>query len=622
MDQTPNGHVEHRPLFERERFVRKLSIHRRHNVSKKVLRLFAARCLLVVILTPGVMAAVGAIIDRQVFGEKQNPHFHVQYLAYSSLLAVPFILLRWTYDGGRYVKTMEFAIYILHTVGFAVAYPSVLLAGEEVYLAVEHADNVLSVDGEFNRIHDVNATFDWLDKLALRIFNSSLLAEKGSRQLSGRMVLAASIRIRQNRVKTSPCKGELFEVGLVGIEQGCYPPFSSNSEMTSPFSDLNSTFTDLPFKTFSGSVNPRDVITETRLGRFPLAGYWIFLPLDATYDDVRLQLEAMRRANWIDSHTKFFNVEFTLFFPDMEPVMWGIVHYGIDVSQNGRLVPNPPLRVFNPVPKTEPLLTRFSAPDGSPIRGLRALSFLARLIQRTYAERILNGTIGSLPVDITLPAGDGPECIIVTGKEFFIPFYLGMFTATIYMFCIHCIQVVHDWRSYLKHMFTYAELAWMAMLIGSWVLRLASTAVLPCTMNLVAQNPLAGTETLEDVARTSIAVRFELQAGAVFWQESRNFLGLAFFLHLLIFLKFLVHFTDLGTVVRTLQAAGTELASFSISFLVIFMAFVTMFYTLFSLQTVEFSSFLRSVSSLWLGMLGELQVTDQMWTRKEWLFPW
>ena len=48
---------------------------------------------------------------------------------------------------------------------------------------------------------------------------------------------------------------------------------------------------------------------------------------------------------------------------------------------------------------------------------------------------------------------------------------------------------------------------------------------------------------------------------------------------------------------------------------------MTMFYTIFSMQVKEFSTLLRSISSLWLGMLGELSMTDELWAAKEWAVP-
>eukprot|EP00117_Sycon_ciliatum_P036287 scpid36892/ scgid27337/ len=51
------------------------------------------------------------------------------------------------------------------------------------------------------------------------------------------------------------------------------------------------------------------------------------------------------------------------------------------------------------------------------------------------------------------------------------------------------------------------------------------------------------------------------------------------------------------------------------------MAFVTMFFILFSVDAVEFMSYERSTISLWLGMLGELEVTSALWKNKSWAIP-
>lgn len=585
------------------------------------MRTIALRVFLVAIFTPGLLAAVGAIVDRVIFGERNDPHFHVQYLAFSGLVAAPTVLARWTYFNGKRVKSLDFVIYVLQTVAFAIAYPKVLLAGEEAYYAVEHTNEVLSVDGQFNRIRTTEQAYDWLEAVMTKIFNNSLPGQKGSRQVSGRMFLLGSPRIKVNRAKIERCQDTLtIRLGLAGLEEGCYTKFSRQTELKEPYSPLNFTYSDLSYAGYNSINQVSDIITQTRFGEYPLSGYWTFIPLDCTVEDIIGQIYAMRRARWIDPHTRFVSLQAAVLIPDMRPAIWGVVEYGIDITLSGQLQPNPPHLAFNYMPSS-PIIPGPASSGGA----MKSLNAALRIFGEEVLERARNETIASgrtLPQRAFMPGESASDpCIVIIGREFFVPFYLAMFSTVVYVSWVHCLMLKQNWRLYLKRLFTYAEVLWIVMMVISLVTRLIGTTKIPCHLTLIAQQPFASANTSEEVVRTSIALRLEMQGIGFYWQDARYFLGLAFFLHLFIFLKFLVDFSKLGTLVRTLEAAGIELASFSISFLVIFMAFVVMFYTLFGLQVTEFSSFLRSVSSLWLGMLGELEITDRMWRRKEWAVP-
>eukprot|EP00117_Sycon_ciliatum_P035280 scpid37299/ scgid0980/ len=84
-----------------------------------------------------------------------------------------------------------------------------------------------------------------------------------------------------------------------------------------------------------------------------------------------------------------------------------------------------------------------------------------------------------------------------------------------------------------------------------------------CAFDLFIQPPFPSATDALGSARTGISVRLETQSLAYYWAQARNLLGFALFLHLFNFLKFLVKFKSLGTLIRTLSLAAPELLSFS-----------------------------------------------------------
>ena len=572
--------------------------------TPEMLRTFVLRAIVAIIVVPGVLAGIGAIIDHRIYGSS-NPHFHVQFLPYSALVTAPCVLLRWTYGRGRYHHTLEFAIYLVQTGGVLGAFSSALVAGKESYHTVEHIRELFSVDGLFNQINSKEDVYNWLERLTERVYNNTNEATKSrGRFIGGGLSLLSDIRLRQNRVKSSPCHKSIKELGTTGFVNGCYLQFTKHNEDREPYSPMRFTWTNLPYENYVGTTDMSDVYISTDFNSYPMAGYWTFFPRDASYALNINQLRAMKAAGWIDRQTRLIAMDVAIVAPELNRPLWGVANFNIEITQTGQYIANSPSVSMNLLPDIKiPVSANGTGPD------------IVQLIRERFfaAGRVR-------PVDTGVIDTDAP-CLVLDGKEYFIPFYLGMLSVAIYTIYFHILALRRNWRSYLQYIFNYTEIFWVVLLTLSAAFRLAADVRTPCSESLVFQSPFVTVRSEQDFYESSVLIRYELQVQSLRWQDARHVLALALFLHLFNFLKFLVHFANLGALVRTLQAAGTELASFSLSFFVIFMAFVTMFYTLFSMQSKEFSSFLRSVSTLWLGMLGEISLTDQLWSVKEWAVP-
>ena len=323
---------------------------------KRRLGQFALRLAVVAIIIPGLLSAVGAIIDRTIFGADANPHFHVRGLAFSGLVASPAMLLRWCYSKGKYLTAVKFTVYALQTVGVFVAYNEALVAGVEAYHVVEHVRTFFSVDGQFDDIKSEDDVYDWLEKVMERVYNNSeTTSERLGRVVGGRLSLVLAPRLRQNRVRRTACAGNVPAQGLHGFEM-CYRKFSAANEDRSPHTSKNFTWTNLPYETYTSQRSMSDVFVRTKLNTYPVAGYWTYFPINVPYELAVNQLRAMRQLGWIDMGTRLIALDFTIEAPDMEIPIWGVVEFNIEISQSGQFLPNTPMLVFNHLPRYEDAL--------------------------------------------------------------------------------------------------------------------------------------------------------------------------------------------------------------------------------------------------------------------------
>ena len=570
---------------------------------------FLLRFFLLFILAPGLFAGLGAIVDRRIFGT-QNSHFHTTFFPCSAFVAGTPAIVRWTYSssGGQHVKAMEFAIYVIQTGGIVGAYRSALVGGKETFDTIKHIRQFFAIGDQFFRITSPETLYSWLFGVVTKVYNTSQpRSHNGGRMVAGRLAMVSPIRLRQNRVKAEKCAPSVGFFHLSGFKK-CFMKFSSENEDRAPYSVMKFNWTNLPYKTFSGFAKMDEIYTTTEQNRYPFAGYWTFFPPTVSFKLVHSQLQAMRRAKWIDKQTRLIAMDFSFILPEFSPPLWGIAEFAVEVSQAGQFLPQRPDIIINLLPEQSSDKLGFEAENDTN-------AFYQELI---YA--VADGEYGSgTPIDTG--GHDNGKCSELTGKEYFIPFYFGMFSVALYTMYIHLMKVRTNWRDYFSSFFTYTEIVWVIVLVLSVVFRLRADRWTPCTFSVTIQTPFVSAVTEEDVIRSAVFSRFELSMMGVWWQEARRFLGLALFLHLFNFLKFFTRFSRLGWLVRTLQSAASGLASFSLSFAVVFVAFVTMFYTLFSLQEEGYSTFLRSTTTLWLGMLGDISMTSELWAVKEWAVP-
>ena len=588
--------------------------------------------LLAAVFTPLVCAAIGACVDFILFGSSPriNLNFHTRYMAYSSLVVVPLVVVRIVASrmdsnsapgSNRVVKIVDVCVYILLTIAVGVALPNAMLAGPETFHAADHTRNVLSANGMFEKIRSEEDVYNWLEEMMYNVYDDSFPSNKGSRAIDkhGRAILFCSLRLRQSRVKPTTCSEIMNEAGLV-IGNTCYPPFSSEYEDNETYSNMKFTYYNEPHKKLNGKLSyPSDISAFTvNAGSFSLAGFWTWFSPDATRNDTVNQIRDMREANWIDQQTRLVGIDAAVAYPDFKPrAIWITVQMNVVVSSSGKFLPQPVFTTPNYFPLSE--VSNSDDPNGEAYvnESRRGFTLLSETLAANsyYGWKWFSDQLGR--PDIYFITG----CSVIIGSLYLIPFYLGIFCAFIYTFQVHILLFIEDRRRYVRQFFTYTEIIWMLMLVLSWVFWCRASYEQTCQFSVFIQTPFPSATDSNGAFRTGVAIRMELQNVAVMWTQARNVLGFALFLHLLNFLKFFIKFKALGALIRTLSRAAPELLSFSVSFFVIFIAFVTMFFILFSVDAKEFMSYERSTMSLWLGMLGELEVTEALWRNHVWSLP-
>ena len=508
----------------------------------------AIRALVVLILVPGILAAIGAIVDKATFGD-YNPNFHVRYLAFSGWVASPFVLLRWSYSGGKYLTVLRLAIYLLQTTGIIVAYTRAVVSGAEPYHAVEHIRTFFSAEGQFESIRSQEDVYRWLENVMTRVYGPKLTQGPGNgRTVAGRWAMLLPVRIRQNRVRPTECPALIRNQNLRGFDR-CYLRFSSGNEDRSPFTAMNFSWTSLPYETFTGSMDMGDVYVHTKLNSYPIAGYWIFVN---PYTPVRLaldQIRMMKRVGWIDKATRLIAVDVVLSAPELAEPVWGLIEFTIEISQTGQYIPNTPRLIFNHLETFD-----YAQSESNVATFTRLYTHMAG-VALDPDEREQQG--------ITTQGNAVTRCGGYVGKQYYVPFYLGIFSSAVYTLLELFIIFRQDWRKSLKRIFTYTEALWIILLITCVSLRYSSDRALPCVTSVVTQDPFSAANTTKEVFDTAVVYRFELHVASIGWQAAREILGLAMFIHVFNSLKFIVNFASLGVLIRTMQAAGPELASFS-----------------------------------------------------------
>ena len=437
------------------------------------------------------------------------------YLPFSAFVSAPFVLLRWTASDGapRYVHTVEFAIYIVQTGGILAAYSSALVSGKKPYHVMEHVRNYFSADGRFQKIESSDDVYDWLETVLEKVYNNSNPSGKlAGRVVAGRLSLLHFFRLRQNRVKSSDCPQTVYNMGAAGFEK-CYLSFDRSREDRSQYSSMNFTWTNMPYKTYSGTVDMNDETVPGDFTSYPIAGYWTLFANDCTYELAIGQLRAMKEAGWIDTQTRLIAWDFGFLVPDASPLLWGTADFKIEVTPEGQFVPFGQTMTLNVLP-----LIVFPTPPEN-------FDFGAMMNERIAANQDT-----PKPVD-TGNSDPLNRCLVLEGGIYFIPFYLGMFSTAIYTVFIHTISLIRNWKAHLMRPFSYTELLWVLFLFASAVLRLSGDAKNPCMGSLILQEPFVNATTPDDIFRSSLTWRYEMLSMGQTWQDSRHLLAMALFLH-------------------------------------------------------------------------------------------
>ena len=540
--------------------------------GRKLARL-SFRLAIALVLVPGILAAVGAIVERFVYGALNRPNFNPEFLAYAGLLAAPFLLIRWYWPWEKYLSKLELVFYLLHTGGFVAALLSSTIVGSDTFYSAKHIRDVFHTES-FMKISNSDGVYNWLNATLTTVYDDSKRVNGFSRELPGRMSLLGAIRIIQARSKVVQCHKRVRTLGVEDTRQ-CYQAFSRSAQDQEPYTLLNFSYFDPWYVNYPGkNIYASDLGLDGALKSYPLAGHWIMLNPDMKRATALKILNAIKENGWIDHQTQMISIDFTVVLLDFPRPTITVGIFMLESTSTGTFVPNAPNLNFN-------FLDTADSDEGS--------------VEETPLQ--------------------ANECKDVTQhRPFFIPVFLGMLPGVIYILFTHALMLAKDYRSLVFRAFTFTEFGWVLTIMLSIAFRWRSVYLDHCDFALLEQ-PVYGTnETLK-------VFHFEFLPISQTWFESRRVLGMALFLHMFNFLKFLILLPALGSLVRTLTLAFKELASFSLSFLVVFMAFVCMFYIIFSIEAEQYQSIPRCVATLWLGMLGELELTPELWRVKDWTIP-
>eukprot|EP00117_Sycon_ciliatum_P041984 scpid35049/ scgid30610/ Polycystin-2; Polycystic kidney disease 2 protein homolog len=528
------------------------------------------------VVIPGVLASAGAIVEAIVYGTLNKAHFNEKYALYSSLIAIPLILVRWYWQWPKHLLKLEFAYYVIITTGFVAAVYSVTIAGPEVYRTGEHIRKVFGGpdNARYSDISTAEDIHNWLSATMDFTFHDNLEVSFGSRELPGRMALLSSMRVMQFRSPVKECSKYIKSLLIAGASQ-CYESRSQSSRQdTKPFSSLNYSYVNPSYVSLSlERIYASDLVLHGQEYSYPLAGHWVMFDLNFSRRRVLTMLSAMRNPDhpWIDYQTAMVALTFEVLITDSPKTLLCVVTFVIERTTSGLFVPSPPYIGMNNLNDVE---------------------------------------IGDFRTD--LPPG---KCIpVATHKDFFTLLYLIVLPGVLYTMFRHVLRAHYNLSKYLLHPFTYSEIGWAICVLLSMIFRWRAVAFEHCDIAEVPQDIYGSNE-------TEMVILFESLGSADSWFESRRVLGMAVFLHLFTALKFVVQLPALSGLIRTLQLAGRELTSFSLSFAIVFTSFVSMFYIVFSIEAPQYQSIAHCIGTLWLGMLGEFEISPELWRVKAWTLP-
>lgn len=395
-------------------------------------KLALLRLVMVFIILPGCVAAVGAIFEHIMYGScSQN--YHVRFMVYASYIAAPFMLLRWFWSWPQHTAKLAFSIYIIQTSAFIFALSNSTIAGLDTHYTVAHIHTIFQND-QYKQIVDKEDVYAWLRASLKNVYGTTAdNASETSRLLPGRLALYGALRLKQSRSMSTDCSSTLDLSGLT--IKTCYENYSPENADKSTYSDLNFTYVNPSYLNYAGRrIYASDVDRTGDLNTYPMSGHWVLWRYDLQWNDVLGMVNAMEKHGWINDHTREISFDFNVVTLDVSSPIVCIVMFTIERSSSGRFSPAPAVISPNFLDSVD-------------------ISF------NENSTGILDGKCGD-NVDLQ--------------KAYVVPTYLGMLPIVFYMVFVHVLRLRKDWRLYARSTFTYTELAWVTAISVSVVLRWVS----------------------------------------------------------------------------------------------------------------------------------------------------
>ena len=570
-------------------------------------------CVVTVILLPLCLSGLGALVERLLYQPAYNPHFHVKWMPISALIAAPLILVRVLWRWPEHLRKLEISIYLVQTIAYSIAVGQSVIVGQSYYIANSGVRDLLTTDSRgvdlFNGIKDEDGVWNWLDHAIGTLYSSDSRRGYTTRGLkNARVMVVTSIKVRQHRV-TPVCCSPFFNMAFSNGDDECYPLYSLGAESTADYgTNLTFKHSDETTRTSSGhTLSPYSYFMEGAFASYPLAGFITYFPPGILRATALNQLSAMRDSNWIDPQTRSISVELALISPDyIKKPIWAAATFLIERDHIGRFAPYPPSVHFN---FWEINKASLEQAGGKPLNTCRNLTFPLAVNANTTYTAAKNFT-GSPMVDVCTINEPGPSVVFL---------YAAILPFVIYILFNTVMGLLDNWRAFIRQPFNWTDLVWTSLLLAVLGYYMAVSQITECSFAFVRQDTFAGlgNDTVEGLL-SERPPRNEFVPLAALLTDSRRLLAISIFVHFFNSLRFLVRLKSLGIMVRTLYFAGSALFSFSISFLAMFFGFVLMFYYIYSLDSESFQSVPRTIATLWLGMLGEVQLTAELWRARDW----
>ena len=571
-------------------------------------------CVIVIILIPLLLAAIGALAEYIIYVPNFNPRFHVKWMPLAGLIAAPFVLLRIFWRWPQHLIKLELVFYIVQSVAYYTVLSQSVIAGKNYYLANRAIRNMFTMNDDEKNLFQM-ATSDkkvwkWLEHVIHTVYSTDVGRSLNSRPIAGsRLRMLTSLKLRQHRT-VQVCCSPNFVPFYEPLDE-CTPMFNQKSESKATYG-TNTTFnyTDVFTRTMSGRRLAGDSfhILGT-FGMYSLAGFSTFFTPSIEQKTAVSHLRAMRESGWIDFQTRAIVVEIALTSPDfLQKPVWAATTFLLERDYIGRFVPSEPTVHFN---YNDISAQKIGAGGGGPLDTCSVVN----------ASDIYLITPGLDPEEVGshLRADSEDACTIQIPGPAIKNLYLGVVPIVVYILTVSVVCIVRNYRHFLSRPFHFTELLWVVLLMTVLGIYMSAFHRTECAFTSFQQPVFAGLDphSLEGTL-SRFAPRAEFLPLADILTSARRFLAISIFVHFFNGLRFLIRLKALGVMVRTLYFSSFSLFSFSVSFFIIFFGFVVMFYYIYSLDVEGFQDLPRTIVTLWLGMLGEISLTPELYRATYW----